>query len=1524
MILKQSVIFMTLMVASATLAQQSTPYLLLQFPKAAKAANIPDTVGWTGMSRPGFTAPDSGFIYFDRSPGGSMIANYRYKIENFCVDTQANGSVIVQDNIHVPDKVPQRKIIFRPSDQANMGYGLFYYIVGFKTKILGKDTTFFSNELELVVESPLPAKPKAPIDTITELTPVFQWEPNPSVPYYHVLLSDEELTIDTAKGGMNISGLSVSWQAITPFTQITYGTPDPSGTLTSSPPPLSPGKTYFWVVLNNYKNNILYTSSRVGLPVSFTIKGKPMVKAKNISPKNIVLNSGKDSVVTFQWTNLDPRANTYKIFLYISSGLEQVDAKMVAWSNEVTAGSFVGANGKIDTTDTGFITINTRSVLSKNHYTWKVFAIDDKGASTAGDTCSFEYSDPATGQLMLHTLENIISTVTTPTGTFKDTSKSAVAAVQMQVEVVKGSQEAPLLFYTDLSGNLNRQRPAGTYRITALKSGFEPLSKTIRLDSGAFVDETFYLKRPDATVFGKVLDKTSLGINVASVYAVSDRSDTVLAQTDVLGSFIVNCYEGGWRIFAQKPGYSASLPKQVQVTFGQSVSFGDIFLDLNSFTLSAFVANEKNEPILGAQVGVYREGMLIDEVPSTPQSGNVAFSLNAGTYTISAAKIGFEQYNKTIDLSSSMQMTIAMPSGAAMIKGSIVGATWIGNNLVYAPITRASIMFVDTSTSPAKTFSTSTDATYGDFGISVSGGRRLKSTVSANGFISKTGLLPEATRPGNTLIYNDTVLSLGMVSGTVVVSGSRSPVGNATISLLSPNVNRVVANATSQANGYFEVRNIPDGVYYVKSGAPGFSMDSIRASDTLYISSGKLAVQGSSGQTGLSVFMSVGNKTVAWLVDGGRDTTAIISIQSPLRKIIRSGQSLTGAGYGEYIVSVNAAADSVIDCAYHPFTVLASESLYVDSVNLPVFNTTGDTLSIMDDSISLAISSSDTLDSARVFYRDVNTPEYSSLMRGESRTAYGFSVRPQKDGSILNYYFKAYRGRDVYGSTNETFFSYIRPDTSRLSKVELVPNAGDTSLLGAKSEIKISFQGYFGSMFIPAKIRDTTAIVWKMENAPRGTRFIDSTGTDISFLTGEDSSSVPMALKAIIDTAKQKVMSQVSAMGDRTIYFKLTGKEIRSVGIRRVDAGNQNAISTSPLAMAQLVAEGLDANNRAFLISPKWSLSPSRAGTITSAGLFKPNPRFAGMVRIYGQVNGLTGEYNALGQNEKQYGLEVKHCIFASEQPDTASNQRGCTLLFPDSVVDKDKSGLLQITMPTLENRLELTSGTRTVVGNVIDIKEENGIIFQFSGKDSIQLVLDIPDASVKQNPEKMRLLRIGTWNEDSLKWTILPNSVVDVNRQTVSANIRHFSRYAILTASTELISTLSILPNPFSPDRRASEFPSLARRLGNNTPPGTCISFTPESPDNDIAQTRIGIYSISGEQVVKVVMSGARNLNEYRLWWDGRTTGRDQVDWDPRKSVMQMNGKAMCRNGRYFVLLTLKDSRGKEKNFMKQVILIK
>jgi hypothetical protein len=366
------------------------------------------------------------------------------------------------------------------------------------------------------------------------------------------------------------------------------------------------------------------------------------------------------------------------------------------------------------------------------------------------------------------------------------------------------------------------------------------------------------------------------------------------------------------------------------------------------------------------------------------------------------------------------------------------------------------------------------------------------------------------------------------------------------------------------------------------------------------------------------------------------------------------------------------------------------------------------------------------------------------------------------------------------------------------------------------------------------------------------------------------------------------------------------------------------------LSSAEFSACGLDAANRTLTVSPVWSIAPSNAGSISTLGVFKPVSCFSGNVRIYAQTGNITGEYNAEGASEKQYGLEVEHLVTARTCSDTAGNYRGCTIILPDSVVSADNPGLLQIAMPTLSNRLQLSTGSLTVTGSVYDITEKNGINLNIGNKDSIKLVLDIPDAAVKNISGSGYKLYVGLWDADSLQWSALPNSVINSSAKTISANLSHFSRYAILVASTKLTSTLSILPNPFSPDKKASDFSALSAKFGKDTPKGTCIMFTPEAADATIQQVRISIYNIVGEQVAKVIMQDATKLTEYHLWWDGRTTERTGVSWDELKSVSSdangkiMSGDKMCRNGRYFVTLTVKDFSGNEKNYMKQAVLIK
>jgi hypothetical protein len=247
---------------------------------------------------------------------------------------------------------------------------------------------------------------------------------------------------------------------------------------------------------------------------------------------------------------------------------------------------------------------------------------------------------------------------------------------------------------------------------------------------------------------------------------------------------------------------------------------------------------------------------------------------------------------------------------------------------------------------------------------------------------------------------------------------------------------------------------------------------------------------------------------------------------------------------------------------------------------------------------------------------------------------------------------------------------------------------------------------------------------------------------------------------------------------------------------------------------------------------------------------------------------------------------------------------------------------------PTLENQRSRMTGNLTAVGTIFDINELNGVPLQLSANDSIRLMLSVPQGTNASNT-----MSLGWWNEDSLKWVSLANSVVGADKASVSAAITHFSRWAVLAMSNQLQSSLTVLPNPFSPNRSASDnqFANTPLRamFGLNAPKGTCISFVTDVGDQKIRKVNVRIYTIANDLVCSVVMQNATKLVKYSLWWDGRTTDHDMT-WeqlvpgsDANSRMFPVAGRKMCRNGRYFVVLTIEDYAGKAKNYMRQVVLI-
>lgn len=1481
MITGKKILWIMLLGVSSLFAQ-STEYLIVDAPFETQSDSRVIWIKWAGLARGiGYAAPDSGTIYYDRAPGGGNLANYRYTIANPWIDTVTGKP---QSNIlDTSGNIRKRGTAFKASEQPGMGFGVFYCVVALPSEL----QSLISNEFVLMIESPNAVDWTGPKDTITELTPTFQWAANSGVPYYHVILSDDRINVDTA-GGVSLAGLSIIWQAITPSTQIVYGAPDPSQTITAVPPPLSPGKTYTWIVLNNYGNHPAFSSTKIKIPPGeFTIKGQALKKPVPVFPDSVTLNSA----FKFKWTNLDKNANTYKVYVYVGSDFEGINAQLVMWQTEVMADP---------NADTMSVEIDAPSILTDNKYTWRAIAVDEKGAGSVGDTLGFWYSAPS-GTLRVYTKEII----RVPVGDMVIADTNDVGLVQVKVEVLDGSLEAPLLYYTDKSGYLSRKRATGAYRISAVKDEFITQTRTITLREGQTLTEMFYLERPEATIFGKVVDEANKGINLANVIGISDLNDTVKTKTDASGNFILKCSASDWRIWSEMTGYNPVLPAKVTVTAAQNLNFGTMILKKNPYTLSGSVKNSAGSPLLGANVRIYRNGVLLDEVASTPQNGTFSFSIPAGTYTITSEKTGFTSFSSSIDMLSSKSMSITMQPGATVVKGYVYGKTWIAarNDYVLAPITNAKITFVKNGTTDTTTVTS--NFTYGDFSVSLPGEQKYNVYSSATGYAPKSAPVVCSTAVKTTQMFYDTLNAYATVNGVVRVSSDNSFLGGCIVNLIRVPQGTIGATGKSNADGTFEIRNIADGIYTLISGKDGYVLDSIGGNDTLTI------VNGKPDRATLGFYMKIGDKKIKWV----SPYTGAIKLVSPLQKTLSLSDSITTAGSGVYVMSFDANEDSVIDLSYHRFRVADSEMVHIDTLPIVLTHTSADSLVPIGGYVPLAFRSKDTLDSAMVCYKDMTAASYTVLKTYQNTDlTYTFSIMPTRDGSTMQYYFVGYRGNDIYGYDKETFNVFIQPDSSRLSRYEIVPSSDDALVLPSSYSATFSFNGYYSSSFIPDTYIDPQSIKWTLANA-QGCAVQNSNGTTVVVKTGSAPTfAQPVTLTATIDTAKTKLIPGLP--NSVSVVFIVSGTKLTSIKVRRTDPQNPSPITTSNTDKAEFVADGYDNAGNILQISPVWKIMPLKAGTISKEGIFRPSRNFIGTVQIIAEANNVSGEYRINESTEP--GLQVRFMITRKNTPDTASDGQGCMIIFPPQIVSDNDIGIVELAKKNADNTIKTKQGkVQMITSSSYDIKQLENVAFN-TNADSIILSLEIP----KEYNATGKELHIGHWLPDSIKWEILENTVVKDNRY-VTAKLAHFSEYTIL-AESKKSGYLSVSPNTFSPYVNQGQVNVLTPYYG------TCIKFQLES-DAAVFNARLQIFNIVGDLVWSMELMNVENV-PYAVWWDGKTTSKDiMIDRPSQVSMNQMGesvivpkGEKMCRNGRYFVVLTAKDTNKKTFRYMKPVVLMK
>jgi hypothetical protein len=239
-----------------------------------------------------------------------------------------------------------------------------------------------------------------------------------------------------------------------------------------------------------------------------------------------------------------------------------------------------------------------------------------------------------------------------------------------------------------------------------------------------------------------------------------------------------------------------------------------------------------------------------------------------------------------------------------------------------------------------------------------------------------------------------------------------------------------------------------------------------------------------------------------------------------------------------------------------------------------------------------------------------------------------------------------------------------------------------------------------------------------------------------------------------------------------------------------------------------------------------------------------------------------------------------------------------------------------------MSNAITRGGGTIHVVGQAYDIQEMNNIGLSFaSGTDSIRLRIDVPAELQTTVKNRKASYKIGLWDPDSLQWDTLTNSVVSADGKMVSAAVPHFSRYALVSTGGSLgVTKFTLTPNPFSPYiTPTAEFQS---RLGGTVPAGGCFEFMLDSDKPTLKSVQLRVYTVTGDMVYSMVLRAPSKEQEYYLWWNGKTTDGQKV-WDGIEGSAIATSK-MCRNGRYFAVLTATDLGGKEKNSMLPLVILK
>lgn len=552
--------------------------------------------------------------------------------------TQPGGRQGVYDSLHLPSQVSDGSYGFRIDTDIPSAYRSTDLRFG-ANYCVWSDGSKQSQEFVLLIESNQAPIGKSPANAapLQDPTPLFSW--TGQAPYYTVLVSDEPFKISDSG---TVTGISATWQLLTPYTSARYGEADPSGLSGIQAPPLIAGKTYNWLVLNNYTGTSAGTSKVASTPQSFTYS--PLT---SLSPPPLLTPKNGDTlkavdVVDFSWNPVQGAAS-YKVELLEENLISGSQADLVIWKTAVTSerARLSGAT----------------ALLRRYRYKWRVYAIDNQGSASLSEKWNFFYAiDVASLQVRLQ------SKTGAPIA-YAPVRLSRIGSASSSV-YQSGSSDATGIL--DIAGAV-----LGTYEVRCENvTGYLPQIDTVRHVGPGATSAIIALRPASGRIVGRITSSLGQGLQAAKIIATASDGVLTTAQSNSQGDYQLSLALGTYSLAISATGYA---PANRSVTLGSATPEATVSAALAAqpFAFNVSVLNGYTQkPLLGAKVSITQAGVITDAY--TDGQGSARFLASAGSISVLATMPGFSAANPTVlTLSGDKALNLALDPGASLVSGRV-------------------------------------------------------------------------------------------------------------------------------------------------------------------------------------------------------------------------------------------------------------------------------------------------------------------------------------------------------------------------------------------------------------------------------------------------------------------------------------------------------------------------------------------------------------------------------------------------------------------------------------------------------------------------------------------------------------------------------------------------------------------------------------------------------------------------------------------------------------------------------------